>query len=332
MYVNKVGYSELYEILERLSKSKIKRSLLILGEPGIGKSSIVYNFAIENGYRLIDIRLAEYEPADILGIPIPQKSKKNFTYLPLEFLARACKEKCILFLDELFQADPAVLRAVFRIVLDRRLADGTKFHQDTLVVAAANDNPEDNWVSIPRFGLLDRFIVVKLNFDPDEWLEKYAFQRFNSVIYNFLRSHKNMILSKTGEVRLTPRRWEWVSEYYDQFGKEGIKDLIPEPVFQTFEEWLEKEMKDFSDIVKEIFSNGNYDKWRALSISEKNRISELIINEVGKVNDISNLRKFLSNIEKEIAAKIVIAIMKQFRTSQHQKWELFKEIMLDIIK
>lgn len=319
---NKVGYKELEAVLERAMLSQ--KSVLILGDPGIGKSSLVYQFGKRHNFELIDVRLAEYEPSDVLGIPVPDGTVTY--YRPPEPLYRACQVKSLLFLDEILQADQTVLKAIFRIVLDRKLADGTPFHPETMVVAAANELTEDNWVTIPRFALLDRFVVVRLEFNADEWLE-WASQNLNPVVVKFLRIHKNLIRISSGGSRVTPRRWHWVSEYLTKFGVDSIYDLLPESIYHTFVEWVKKDMKNYQAIVDEILKTGECSEWNLLGISEKNKVCELIIDKTTFSDDeIRNLEKFMYSIEPEIAAKMIIGIIHNSNLSSVVMFDLFSKL------
>ena len=45
--------------------------LMVWGAPGLGKSSILRDVARELGIGFIDVRLAQREPVDIRGLPVP---------------------------------------------------------------------------------------------------------------------------------------------------------------------------------------------------------------------------------------------------------------------
>ena len=47
--------------------------LMVWGAPGLGKSSILKDVAKELGIGFIDVRLAQREPVDIRGLPVPGK-------------------------------------------------------------------------------------------------------------------------------------------------------------------------------------------------------------------------------------------------------------------
>lgn len=87
---------------------------MIWGAPGIGKSSIVGQIALENNLEFIDLRLSQLAPTDLRGLPVPLANNSDnpsatrgvSTWYPPEFLPT--QGKGILFLDELNMAPPAM--------------------------------------------------------------------------------------------------------------------------------------------------------------------------------------------------------------------------------
>lgn len=74
------------EELEKLLKMQLKAladnpelaktlpPLMVWGAPGLGKSSILQDVARELGIGFIDVRLAQREPVDIRGLPVPGRT------------------------------------------------------------------------------------------------------------------------------------------------------------------------------------------------------------------------------------------------------------------
>ena len=82
------------------------------GSPAIGKSAIVHQFASKFNLKLIDMRLGQCDPTDLLGFPRITGDRSG--YVPLEdFPLEGDKTPdgyagWMLFLDELTSAPPAV--------------------------------------------------------------------------------------------------------------------------------------------------------------------------------------------------------------------------------
>jgi len=149
-------------------------SVLFRGNHGIGKSQVVAqlrNLIKESDpnlgdFPLIDRRLSQLTEGDIIGLPSTDGEVTRFN--PPDWYKQACNKPACLFLDELNRATPEVMQAAFQIVLDRTL-NGQSLHPQTRVFAAVNDSGAYTVNEIDP-ALLDRFWVVDLNPDVDDWL------------------------------------------------------------------------------------------------------------------------------------------------------------------
>ena len=81
--------ANLKEYLNNLVKNQLPISTMIWGAPGIGKSSIVAQVALENKIDFIDLRLSQLAPTDLRGLPVAVagKTKKEgtSTWYPPDF-------------------------------------------------------------------------------------------------------------------------------------------------------------------------------------------------------------------------------------------------------
>ena len=55
--------------------------LMIWGPPGIGKSTFIRNLCKENEIGFIDVRLAQREPVDIRGLPVPRDDRQGIDWI-----------------------------------------------------------------------------------------------------------------------------------------------------------------------------------------------------------------------------------------------------------
>ncbi len=55
---------------------KAKLTPFIWGAHGVGKSAVIKQYAVENGYDFIDLRLGQLEVGDLLGLPEIVKGDK----------------------------------------------------------------------------------------------------------------------------------------------------------------------------------------------------------------------------------------------------------------
>ena len=96
---------------------KAKLVPLIAGSPAVGKSSIVHEIAKEYGLKVIDVRLAQCDPCDLMGFPHIDKETGKAHYAPMGTFPIVGDEipegfnGWLVFLDEFTSASRAVQAA-----------------------------------------------------------------------------------------------------------------------------------------------------------------------------------------------------------------------------
>lgn len=113
--------------------------LTIVGEPGAGKSSIVYQVAEapKVPYKMYDFNLSDKDRGDVGGIPFPVDGKQLEFLIASGLLPFDTDEKSILFLDEIDRAPIDVANMAQRIILERT-ANGHKLSPNCRIVCAMN--------------------------------------------------------------------------------------------------------------------------------------------------------------------------------------------------
>jgi MoxR-like ATPase len=148
-----------------LDKSEIVRLLLIsaiagehmliIGPPGTAKSALVRRFA-----RLIDARYFEYlltrftEPNELFG-PVDIKAFREGRYT--RRTEGMLPEAELVFLDEIFKSNSAILNSLLTLLNERRFAAGGQSVRVPLIAlyGASNEVPSDESLA----ALFDRFLV-----------------------------------------------------------------------------------------------------------------------------------------------------------------------------
>ena len=130
-----------------------------LGAPGIGKSAIVEMAARELKMPLETLLLSQCDATDVGGFPVVING--SLDRFPLGAIKHACDEACILFLDELSCAPPAVQGASLQLIYNRRAGD-RKLHSGTRIIAASNppEQAAGGWELAPP--LISRLTQVKM--------------------------------------------------------------------------------------------------------------------------------------------------------------------------
>ena len=136
---------------------------LLVGPPGTAKSALVRLFA-----RLIDARYFEYlltrftEPNELFG-PVDIKAFRDGTYT--RRTSGMLPEAEIVFLDEIFKSNSAILNSLLTLLAERRYNNGSQTVDVPLIsmYGASNEVPNDENLA----ALYDRFLlrVVSNNLD-----------------------------------------------------------------------------------------------------------------------------------------------------------------------
>ena len=129
--------------------------MLIVGPPGTAKSALVRHLA-----RLVDARYFEYlltrfsEPNEIFG-PIDIKAFREGTYV--RRVEAMLPDADIVFLDEIFKSNSAILNSLLSILNERRFFTGSASIRVPLssLYGATNEVPNDDALS----AVFDRFLV-----------------------------------------------------------------------------------------------------------------------------------------------------------------------------
>src|SRR3984885_3430439 len=103
----------------------VARPAFIWGQPGIGKSSLVEEFAEQVGLECHTLLGTQLAAEDLIGVPrtIGEGDPARSRFGPPEAMAR--EEPYVLFLDELNGSSHEVQKAFYSLILDRRLGSYT---------------------------------------------------------------------------------------------------------------------------------------------------------------------------------------------------------------
>lgn len=213
-----------------LSCAKSKIPLLIHGKPGIGKSYTVRD-VVTNTMKInfLDMRFSQLPPEDISGLPVPIKvgDRQYATIRSLpDFLPK--EGKGCLFMDEINQASPAVLNALFQLILDRELLGGFyKLPDGWFIIAACNDFEFNKNVTEFEPPLNDRFLHVNFNPKSDEWLKWAKDHNISQLICDFISSNADCLYGSDSMITEnvvfpSARSWERVDIFEKQFENKEI--------------------------------------------------------------------------------------------------------------
>ena len=218
---NKIKISDLEKLLrntldalwnEKSLSGKLP-PLMIWGAPGIGKSTVIRDLAKEYNVGFIDVRLAQREPIDIRGLPVP--GENGVEWQVSSEWPRDKESKGIILFDELTSADRSLQVAAYEFILDRRLGDLYKVPEGWYICAAGN-RVEDRAVSTTMSSALaNRFMHIELESDVENWIDWALQHKIHPSVSGFIRFRPQMLFNQTDENLergwTTPRSWERVS-------------------------------------------------------------------------------------------------------------------------
>jgi MoxR-like ATPase len=202
-------------------------AVMVQGHHGIGKSQAVAQFAKENGYNFIDLRLGTQDVGDLLGLAdFERDAKGNLVatkFFRPDWFPHEPNSKGIIFMDEINRARRDVLQAVFQLVLDKRL-HRYELPKQWFVIAAMNPNTDDYIVTdISDKAFMDRFCHIKLAPSKDEWFDYAESIGVKSELMQFLKEQPDMMQAKLEDFSLQdvkPSRRSWMA--VDRLSKTDI--------------------------------------------------------------------------------------------------------------
>lgn len=138
---------------------------LFIGNPGLGKSVIIKQFAKEKEVKLVELITSQMSPFEISGIAMPDKDLQKMIYYNFDRLENL-QDGDILFFDELLNGNPIVLNACLTILEQRTMISGHPL-PDIMICAAAN--PQGMCPLTPQ--IKERFVWYDIMFDQTMWIE-----------------------------------------------------------------------------------------------------------------------------------------------------------------
>lgn len=165
---------KIHAILEGIySNDSLRKTIvpLFIGNPGLGKTIVIQEFAKEKGVKLVELITSQMSPFEVSGIAFPDKDSKKMEYYNFDKL-EDLKDGDILFFDELLNGNPVVLNACLTILEQRKFISGKPL-PNIMIVAAAN--PQGMSPLTPQ--IKERFVWYNTVFDSKMWTD-YMFKKY----------------------------------------------------------------------------------------------------------------------------------------------------------
>lgn len=192
---------------------------LVTGSPGTSKSSIMAQLAKDHRLKLIDIRLSQYTPEDLNGLPM-RNDNHRAEFTPFDtFPIVGDKipdgyEGWMVFLDEITSATKPVQAAAYKLILDRMVGNHP-LHKNVAIVAAGNKITDKAVVNQMSTALQSRMIHYEMDVSHREWLEYAIKNEFDHRITGFINYMPSRLMDfrpdHQDKTFPCPRTWEFLS-------------------------------------------------------------------------------------------------------------------------
>jgi hypothetical protein len=196
----------------------IRKPILIVGPPGVGKSELLQQACAKLGMRLIISHPVVSDPTDFKGMPFPMAEKGIAEFLPFGDLATimAATEPTVWALEDCGQAAPATQAALMQ-PLGMGEINGKRIPACVTMVGCTNRRQDRAGVS----GLLEpvksRFLsILHMRADLNDWKTWAYGHGVHEGVIAFLTFKTDLLHQFTATADLTnspsPRTWSHASD------------------------------------------------------------------------------------------------------------------------
>src|SRR5258708_18628494 len=202
----------------------VVRPVFIWGPPGIGKSSLVQQFAAQVGLPCVSLLGSQLAPEDMLGGP--QILGDTSRFCPPRTIAR--EDAYCLFLDELNACSHEVQKAFYSLIQERRVGE-YELPAGSIVIGAGNRAQDSAIVKPMSSALLNRMVHVHLKVSHRDWLEWAYEQGIHPLVLEYIQTRPDHLWSqppKTEEPFSTPRSWHMLSDAMTAYGERLADDEL----------------------------------------------------------------------------------------------------------
>ena len=242
------GYS-IAQFYDLMRISPTRQAILLEGETGIGKTTIVKDFA-ENVAKLPLCTIQVSEGTDMVDVfGLPDISGDHTVYKPPSWYIPG--QRCVLFMDEV-NRNKTIMKGLMRLATDHRIGD-LELPEGSYVIGAINPEYGSKYQVVEMDPAhRARFMLVELNPTVDEWLAFARREGVHQSILNYIEEHgedldtfsneSNMVASNGRyyhNVLPCRRQWSALSPYlYGGESFSGGKSRFDVNAFEDGEEFL----------------------------------------------------------------------------------------------
>ena len=205
---------------------------MILGSPGIGKSDIIRSIGKQFNLFIIDMRLSQCDPTDLLGFPTHDGARMGYAPpkdIPLQGMDKIPDGYAgwLLFLDEFPSAPLAVQASAYKVVLDRMIGKHD-IHKKCVIVCAGNGEADGGIVNRLSTPMQSRLIHLELEVDNKSWIDWANEAQLDHRVVSYVEGRPDHLHqfdpNHNDKTFACPRTWEFAAKL--------IKGKAPTPLMQ----------------------------------------------------------------------------------------------------
>jgi hypothetical protein len=205
------------QIHELLLHVATVRPVFIWGPPGVGKSSLVAQFAASLGLECVALLGSQLAPEDLIGIPKIEGNVSRF--YPPSMIVR--EREFVLFIDELNIASQEIQKAFYSLILDQRIGE-YRLPAGSIIIGAGNRAHDAALVRQMPSALVNRMVHVHLRASHREWLQWAVDAGIHPWVLDYVRARPSQLSTELPPTKeepfSTPRSWHAVSDALKAFG------------------------------------------------------------------------------------------------------------------
>ena len=299
--------------------TNVRKPVLLRGRHGIGKSTVVYQYAAQQNMEVVERRASQMTEGDLVGLPSIDDNSTTFN--PPDWFKAACDRPVVLFLDEVDRATLEVRQGIFELTDSRKL-NGHTLHPDTLVFAAVNGGEHGAQYQVGEMdpAELDRWTVFDIEPSVEDWLSWAKESQISDEVWNFINQNRNHLEHtddfEPNKVYPSRRSWERLDKCLTQ--ADLLKEASPvlynlTSAFVGFEAAVA-----FNDFVlnydrqvttDDILIHGNFAKVADFGINDHTAIIDKFEAEETFHNEldqelVNNLARYFVMLPSEVAMKL----------------------------
>lgn len=261
---------------------------LLVGETGIGKTSLAARVAESHDWELVTIDGNLLKEGEIGGLPTVEtvshkdsngavKEIKTTVYAvhhTLEHVSRAVNagRHVLLFIDEINRAEHAVQQELMNLILNREI-NGFALSDDVRIIAAMNPEDSFDYQTIDMDpAQQNRFVWLYMNADYMQWIDWAIGAGIEEKVIEFISSYPEYLNQRhEDDIDATPRSFERVSGLYTIYkNQEGsaysrdvfmnvIRGNVGKLIAEAFVSFIESDQEPliiFDDVLTAVQKSG----------------------------------------------------------------------------